>query len=46
MKRILLILLAVLIGAEAFSYAAGDDGKRSDRIESLWKEYEDASQRH
>ena len=45
MKRILLILLAVLIGAEAFSYAAGDDGKRSDRIESLWKEYEDASQR-
>lgn len=40
-----MILLAVLIGAEAFSYAAGDDGKRSDRIESLWKEYEDASQR-
>ena len=45
MKRILLILLAVLIGAEAFSYAAGDDAKRSDRIESLWKEYEDASQK-
>ena len=45
MKRILMILLAVLIGAEAFSYPAGNDGKRSDRIESLWKEYEDASQR-
>ena len=45
MKRILLILLAVLIGAEAFSYAAVEDGKRSDRIESLWEEYEDASRK-
>ncbi len=45
MKRILVILLAALIGAEAFSYAAGGDVNGRDQIESLWKEYEDASQK-
>ena len=45
MKRILLILLAVLTGAEAFSYGAVIDGNKNERIEALWKEYEDASQK-
>ena len=45
MKRILMIMLAALIGAEAFSYAAVTDGEKSEQIESLWKEYEDASQK-
>ena len=45
MKRILVIILAALLAAEVFSYAAVADGNKNGSIETLWKEYEDASQK-
>ena len=44
MKRIL-ILLAALIGAVAFTYDAAAAEKRNEQIESLWEEYEAASEK-
>lgn len=45
MKRILVVILVALMAAEAFSYAAVAEGNKNDHLETLWKEYEDASQK-